>query len=70
MSKADALSFSPSELRQLWLFYEDLKERYRDSIRDEDYEEAHHVLTQLLLPLRDILVRQEWSIGSEAGAAW
>ena len=70
MGNGAPLVFSPSELRQLWLFYEDLKERYHDFLSDEDFEDAHHVLTGLLRPLREILLRQEWYVGDEAGAAW
>jgi hypothetical protein len=48
--------FNPAELRQLRLFYDDLLElHHAEVVEDEDFEDAHRLLVEQVLPLRDIL---------------
>lgn len=54
------------ELVQLRLFYEDLKERYEELIDRGDFEAAHELLDRRLLPLRTILLYEEWHVESAA----
>ncbi len=54
------LQFNPAELRQLRQCYVDLLELHRaEVVKDEDFEDAHRLLVEQVLPLREILCRQE-----------
>lgn len=56
----DKLQFNPAELRQLRQCYVDLLELHRAQVvNDEDFEDAHRLLVEQVLPLREILRRQE-----------
>jgi hypothetical protein len=47
---------NPAELRQLRQDYRDLLELHRaEVVDDEDFEDAHRLLVEQVLPLRDIL---------------
>jgi hypothetical protein len=51
-----------SELCQLEHFYEDLKERYAELIERGDIDAARELLERRLLPLRRILLHEEWNV--------
>ena len=51
---------NPAELRQLWQCYRDLLELHRaEVVDDEAFEDAHRLLVEQVLPLRNILRQQE-----------
>jgi hypothetical protein len=48
--------FNPAELRQLRLCYADLLElHHAEVVEDEDFEDAHRLLVEQVLPLQAIL---------------
>ncbi len=54
------LVLNPGELRQLWQAYEDLIELHRaEVVDDEEFEDAHKLLVEQLIPLREILRDRE-----------
>jgi hypothetical protein len=54
------MQLNPAELRQLRQAYIDLLALHRaEVVEDEDFEDAHRLLVEQLLPLREILRRQE-----------
>jgi hypothetical protein len=59
-AEAPAFKFNPAELRQLRQCYEDLLALHRaEVVQDEDFEDAHRLLVEQVLPLREILRAQE-----------
>lgn len=57
---AGPLVLNPGELRQLWQAYEDLVELHRaEVVDDEEFEDAHKLLVEELIPLRKILRDRE-----------
>ena len=57
------LQFNPAELRQLRQCYVDLLELHRaEVVTDEDFEDAHRLLVEQVLPLRDILHAREATV--------
>ncbi len=56
----EPMVLNPAELRQLLDAYRDLVELHRaEVVSDEDFEDAHRLLVEQILPLRAILRRQE-----------
>jgi hypothetical protein len=52
--------FNPAELRQLRQAYVDLLELHRaEVVDDEDFEDAHRLMVEQVIPLGEILRRQE-----------
>ena len=61
----DPVVLNPAELRQLWQCYRDLLELHRaEVVDDEDFEDAHRLLVEQVLPLRRILRQQEQVVDS------
>jgi hypothetical protein len=57
---AEPFVLHPVELRQLWQAYRDLLElHHHEVVNDEDFEDAHRLLVEQVLPLRAILRAQE-----------
>ena len=57
------LVFNPAELRQLWQAYHELLDlHHAEVVDDEDFEDAHRLLVEQVLPLRAILREQEHMI--------
>ena len=52
-------AYDRTELRQLRLFFEDLKEQYRIHVRNGDFEPARELLQQRLHLLREVLREHE-----------
>ena len=52
-------AYDRTELRQLRLFFEDLKEQYKFHVRNGDYEPAREILQQRLPLLREVLREHE-----------
>ena len=51
---------NPAELRQLWQAYYELLELHRaEVVDDEHFEDAHRLLVEQVLPLRQILKDRE-----------
>ncbi len=51
---------NPLELRQLWQAYRELLElHHAEVVNDEDFQDAHRLLVEQVLPLRAILREQE-----------
>jgi hypothetical protein len=56
----EPMVLNPAELRQLVDAYRDLVELHRaEVVSDEDFEDAHRLLVEQILPLRAILRQQE-----------
>jgi hypothetical protein len=54
------LVLNPAELRQLWQAYHELLDlHHAEVVEAEDFEDAHRLLVEQVLPLRDILRAQE-----------
>jgi hypothetical protein len=54
------LVLNPAELRQLWQAYHELLELHRaEVVDDEHFEDAHRLLIEQVLPLRQILKDRE-----------
>ena len=54
------LILNPAELRQLWQAYYELLELHRaEVVDDEHFEDAHRLLVEQVLPLRQILKDRE-----------
>ena len=54
------LVLNPAELRQLWQAYYELLELHRaEVVDDEHFEDAHRLLVEQVLPLRQILKDRE-----------
>jgi hypothetical protein len=54
------LRFNPAELRQLRQAYVDLLELHRAEVVDYgDFEDAHRLLVEQVIPLREILRHQD-----------
>jgi hypothetical protein len=51
-----------SELCQLQHFYQDLKDRYVELIERGEIDAARELLERRLLPLRRILLHEEWNV--------
>ena len=49
------LVLNPAELRQLWHCYHDLLDLHHAEVADEDFEDAHRLLIDQVLPLQEIL---------------
>lgn len=49
------LVLNPAELRQLWQCYYDLLELHHAEISDEQFDSAHELLVEQVLPLQQIL---------------
>ena len=49
------LILSPAELRQLWHAYYELLELHHAEVIDEQFEDAHRLLIEEVMPLRQIL---------------
>ncbi len=57
---AEPVILNPSELRQLWQAYHELLElHHAEVVDDEDFQDAHRLLIEQVLPLRHILREQE-----------
>ncbi len=57
------LVLNPSELRQLWQAYYELLELHRaEVVDDEAFEDAHRLLVEQVLPLRQILKDREHTV--------
>ena len=56
----EPLILNPAELRQLWQAYYELLELHRtEVVDDEHFEDAHRLLVEQVLPLRQILKDRE-----------
>jgi hypothetical protein len=56
----EPLILNPAELRQLWQAYYELLELHRaEVVDDEHFEDAHRLLVEQVLPLRQILRDRE-----------
>lgn len=56
----EPMVLNPLELRQLWQAYRELLELHRaEVVNDEDFQDAHRLLVEQVLPLRAILREQE-----------
>ena len=56
----EPLILNPAELRQLWQAYYELLELHRaEVVDDEHFEDAHRLLIEQVLPLRQILKDRE-----------
>ena len=66
------LVLNPSELRQLWQAYHELLELHRaEVVDDEHFEDAHRLLIEQVLPLRQILKdREHLVVAPEAPDTW
>ena len=54
------LILNPAELRQLWQAYYELLELHRAEVVDDElFEDAHRLLVEQVLPLRQILKDRE-----------
>ncbi len=53
--EAAPLILNPAELRQLWQCYYDLLDLHHAEVIDEDFEDAHRLLIDQVLPLQEIL---------------
>ena len=49
------LVLAPAELRQLWHSYYELLELHHAEVVDEQFEDAHRLFVEEVLPLRQIL---------------
>ncbi|MGI8424556.1 MAG: hypothetical protein ACR2NO_10690 [Chloroflexota bacterium] len=59
-SSTEPLILNPAELRQLWQAYYELLELHRaEVVDDEHFEDAHRLLVEQVLPLRQILKDRE-----------
>ena len=57
---AEPVVLNPGELRQLWQAYRELLElHHAEVVDDEDFQDAHRLLVEQVLPLRRILREQE-----------
>jgi len=57
---AEPVVLNPGELRQLWQAYRELLElHHAEVVDDEDFQDAHRLLVEQVLPLRHILREQE-----------
>jgi hypothetical protein len=66
------LVLNPAELRQLWQAYHELLELHRaEVVDDEHFEDAHRLLIEQVLPLRQILKdREHLVVAPEALDTW
>lgn len=66
------LVLNPGELRQLWQAYHELLELHRaEVVDDEAFEDAHRLLVEQVLPLRQILKdREHLVVDPNADATW
>jgi hypothetical protein len=66
VDSAQPVILNPAELRQLWQAYRELLELHRaEVVDDEDFQDAHRLLLEQVLPLRQILREQEHLIVDE-----
>jgi len=54
-------AYTRTERRLLRLFFEELKEEYKQDIQMGDLEAAHELLAERLRLLKEVLREQEWS---------
>ncbi|HET6319662.1 MAG TPA: hypothetical protein VFG86_24650 [Chloroflexota bacterium] len=66
------LVLNPGELRQLWQAYHELLELHRaEVVDDEAFEDAHRLLVEQVLPLRQILKdREHLVVDPNAEVTW
>ncbi len=53
-------AYTRTERRLLRLFFEDLKEEYKQDVETGDLEAAHEILAERLRLLKEVLQEQEW----------
>ena len=60
LATTEPFILNPAELRQLWQAYYELLELHRaEVVDDEHFEDAHRLLVEQVLPLRQILKDRE-----------
>ena len=59
-SESPVTVLNPTELRQLWQCYDELLElHHAEVVEDENFDDAHRLMVEQVLPLRAILHEQQ-----------